>query len=309
MVIVFPKDGAGVASLDSVVDYVNRGLVQERSKLRVLSGAYNFKGIALSMNQVPTTAGELAIISLWAGKAYPSKPTDLLAEIPKSQSYLKLSDAPFLESDGTKLTVQRFQAILSSSVATQGILLAGPPRVVRNSPTSDTCSVFFNIWDSQQGLTTAQLIGRSLMVLGRAIYIRGSTPQIGSPQCDRCWKWSHVSRRCPSKGSVCPRCAGPHREEHHRVLAVCCKGNPKVNPPVQATPVDAPCPHTARCLNCGSSHPANSRRCIFFNHRFDGDWIRGRYAALQDPSQVSGRPSRRQRSNSPPQASGSGRVA
>ncbi|KXN86164.1 hypothetical protein AN958_10466, partial [Leucoagaricus sp. SymC.cos] len=95
----------------------------------------------------------------------------------------------------------------------------------------------------------------------------------GVPVCQRCWRWGHSTRTCKSQAPRCPHCAGPHSEANHRSLASCCRGNPTANPPVPATMEGAPCPHTARCVNCSGEHSASDCKCPYWWHRFDREWL------------------------------------
>jgi hypothetical protein len=119
----------------------------------------------------------------------------------------------------------------------------------------------------------------------------------GAALCTRCWKWGHPASACRALQTKCPICMGPHRKEHHRALAGCCKGNDRVVPPVPPTEEGEPCPHAARCLNCRGPHSADDRRCKFWRHRFDQEWIKARYDEVS-----AGRRSRSPPANRPAQA-------
>jgi hypothetical protein len=73
--------------------------------------------------------------------------------------------------------------------------------------------------------------------------------------------------------SGCARRGKKSRSDDHWVLAGCCKGNPKATPPVPPTPEGAPCPHVSRCPNCQKPHATDDRKCNFWRHRFDQEWI------------------------------------
>jgi hypothetical protein len=144
------------------------------------------------------------------------------------------------------------------------------------------------------------LIGRAVQ-FGRYVSpFRPARANPGSALCQRCWKWGHPDSACRAPQIRCPVCAGPHRKEHHRALAGCCKGNAKATPPVPPTAEGTACPHPARCVNCSKNHAADSRQCNFWRHRFDSDWIKARY------EEVRSRRSRSPTSNQP--ATGGGRA-
>jgi len=163
------------------------------------------------------------------------------------------------------------------------IRLAAPPRVIRDTARADSCSVFFDIWDSQTGSRAKYLAGRSLQIEGLSCYIRHALPHVGVPYCQCCCKWGHPTTACRSPRVVCPVCWGPHQHENHCSLAQCCKGNSNANPLIPPTPEDEACPHVSLCINCRSaSHPADSPKCRFWRHRFDAGWIVHQNQRLQD---------------------------
>ena len=66
----------------------------------------------------------------------------------------------------------------------------------------------------------------------------------GVAQCCNCWHWGHPTHTCHAQGAKCQKCNGPHRVENHRLLAWCCKANPKSNLSKKATVAGVLCPHT-----------------------------------------------------------------
>ena len=157
----------------------------------------------------------------------------------------------------------------------------GPPRVVRDSPKSTSCMVFFNIWDSQQGSQAKALIDRPITIMGYRCFIHAAHANPGVPICTRCHRWGHAVSSCWAPQHQCPACSSPHSIDEHRVAAGCCKGNPNVNPPVLPTPRNQPCPHSARCPNCRGHHLATAMACPFWRHRFDRNWIVAKYSKVR----------------------------
>ena len=172
------------------------------------------------------------------------------------------------------------------------VVLQTPARVVRDSPKSDTCTVYLNVADSVSGARAKGLVGKSVQFGQYASYFRAARANPGSPLCSRCWRWGHPASACRAPQLRCPICLGPHRKDHHRVLAGCCKGNAKATPPIPPTPEGSACPHVSRCPNCRKPHAADDRKCNFWRHRFDQEWIKARYDEV----------SARNRSRSPPHA-------
>jgi hypothetical protein len=223
------------------------------------------------MTRVPSPA-DIQLAQTIASSKIPDG-SKVACEVPSSRSFLRVLGVPFLTKDLPALTPDDARRSLSSSVYADHIQLAAPPRIVRDSKTSDTCTIFFDIWDSQTGSRMKAFVGRSVNIRGAACVFRPARVNVGVPFCQRCCLWGHSQDKCNSPRVVCPICMGPHREESHRSFAACCKGAPKANPPVPPTADGVSCPHPPRCINCGRSHAANSPKCQFWHHRFDRGWI------------------------------------
>jgi len=75
---------------------------------------------------------------------------------------------------------------------------------------------------------------------------------------------------------------GPHMADEHRWVAGCCKGNANAIPPIPPTDAEiTECPHKAHCVNCGGPHRADSRKCKFWDHWFEQQWINAKYAEVR----------------------------
>src|SRR5215813_2184058 len=125
--------------------------------------------------------------------------------------------------------------------------LAGPPRVVQDSSTSQTASAYFEVWDSQAGTRAQALIGCQLQWGLGVVTVRKATANPGTPLCQRCYRWGHIATQCKQRLPCCPRCSEPHFESEHHVFASCYRGHPRMNPPLIPTPEGYPCPHQPRC--------------------------------------------------------------
>ena len=140
------------------------------------------------------------------------------------------------------------------------------------SPSSDMSVIWIDIWDSQKGSKGKTLINRSFNFERHTATVRGTAMHPRVAQCRNCWRWGHPTHACRAQGAKCQKCGGPHRIENHRLLAWCCKANPKSNPPREATTDGVPCPHTFKCLNCKGDHSADDNKCPFWCHCFDKQW-------------------------------------
>ncbi|TEB25029.1 hypothetical protein FA13DRAFT_1796709 [Coprinellus micaceus] len=170
---------------------------------------------------------------------------------------------------------------LNKSPLAAHINVAAPLWLVKESEGSTTVNgdylstvitAYFNIWDTSTGARARCLHGKHIIALGRKCFIRGTTPQVSVPICQKCWKWGRENHHCA-------RCRQPHRTDEHRLHVSCCQGQPKNNPPIPPTPVTMPCPHKHRCLACRKEgHSVTDCECELWYAWFDRKKIESLYA-------------------------------
>ncbi|KAF9267612.1 hypothetical protein L218DRAFT_845202, partial [Marasmius fiardii PR-910] len=203
---------------------------------------------------------------------------------PASTSYLRILDVQYFKQPGNPTSVITAEEVREqfrhSPLQDDLLVLTGPPCIVRNSARSTTATVYFNVWDSQMGSRAKRLIDRQIHIFGRVCFIRSTTASPGVPMCTRCSRWGHSINACRAPLYRCPQCSGPHSNDEHRLVAGCCRGKPKANPPIPPTEVGKPCLHQPICPNCRGKHSAYSRECQFWRHRFDRTWIDAKYAEV-----------------------------
>src|SRR6267154_411362 len=277
------------ATFPGIVAQANRAL--DKSSLEVESVHFAYGGISLLTSRVPSPA-EIALLAGAVGiRLNLREPPS--ASLPRSRTFMKILDVPYYMQDdkGKTLSIDSafIRRILVVSHLAPHIDLANSPRIMRNARGSDTATVWFDIHDSQSGAARSALAGKSIQFGSHSCLIHGAKANPGSPLCQRCWRWGHSTRSCRVQTSSCPQCAGPHSEANHRSHAACCKEQPDATPPVAATPFGIPCPHESRCVNCHSLHAANDKKkCPFWRHRFDREWISRRYSAVSAGSKPEG---------------------
>ena len=283
LITMQPPPVAGVDP-SSLLTEVKRTLSLHHSTLEAQSVSEAYGGFSVAMDRVATDA-ELGFIREGTRAAFPSA-TRVEAALPSSTSYIKLVDVPYFIGENTVITPEVVVSRLSGAGLSSLAVLSTPPRVVRDSRMSDTATVYLNIADSVSGARSKALLGRSVQ-FGRFVCpFRAARANPGAALCTRCWRWGHPSQQCRAPQIRCPACSGPHRKEHHRTLAGCCKGNANATPPVPPTAPGEPCPHPFRCPNCHKGHAADDRRCNFWRHRFDQEWIKARYAEVRAASRT-----------------------
>jgi hypothetical protein len=90
-----------------------------------------------------------------------SSPTQ--ASLPRSQSYLKIVDVPYFVPDTTfPVKPAYILEVMCALPMTTSFDLVGTPQVMRNSPSANTATVWFNLWDSQLGANAKALINKAL---------------------------------------------------------------------------------------------------------------------------------------------------
>ena len=99
-------------------------------------------------------------------------------------------------------------------------------------------------------------------------------------QCKNCWKWGHLAGVCRIQDLKCAKYNGPYLTDNHHNFTWCCKANNKLNSPRLETKKSEPCPHLFKCLNCKSSHVADSIECLFWKHCFNKKWYSKEYTKL-----------------------------
>ena len=75
-------------------------------------------------------------------------------------------------------------------------------------------------------------------------------------QCRKCWKFGHISHRCPSSQPVCPFCPLTHTKAEHRCPKPACPRGGNLRPILGCCPSSVAC-----CPNCQEEHSACSRDC------------------------------------------------
>src|SRR5262249_722784 len=153
--------------------------------------------------------------------------------LPSSKSCLVVYDIPWYMPNSTEpITTNYIETVMrqSSHEGFRGLLSA--PRIVHNGRSLDTARVYFDISDTQSGVMAKKMVNRYLAVGPAACRIMPAPIRVGTPLCDRCWKWGHTSLQCRKLSATCAHCGGPHELKNHREFAVCCRPQPKNKPPI-----------------------------------------------------------------------------
>jgi hypothetical protein len=133
-----------------VMSIVNHGLEQNKSKLciEVVTGASRVSGFTLITIGVVNTR-DLEILKIYVGHML-NTTQDFDLGIPQSKLYLKIVHVLFLLNNAP-ITPELVAEAMKCHELADNIVLAGHPRIARNTKDSDSCTVWFDLWDSQNG--------------------------------------------------------------------------------------------------------------------------------------------------------------
>ena len=121
----------------------------------------SYGGLCLSTTSVPPPS-DLSRMETFVCTLIP-KGSSVRCKVPSLRSFCKLIGVPFL-CGGNPINSKNASFILASSVYKDSIRLATPPRIVCDSRQADTCTIYFNIWDSQTGSQMKSFVDHSLNV-------------------------------------------------------------------------------------------------------------------------------------------------
>ena len=210
-----------VWKVDKVTNQINDLLVKSKQTVRVSSVSETRGALALETTTVPDAADLKVFESLFAN-AQKAPDGKLRCEVPTSKSCLKICDFPYhglkpTRGDHGQLLpvpgMTLYEILMKSPLGGSIHLYEGhPPRLSRNSRTSDLGMMWFDIHDSRSGLSMKNLVRKSFMYGRHRLVIAPAEKCVGLAQCTRCWQFGHRSdaRVCPFKTALCPLCSGPH---------------------------------------------------------------------------------------------------
>jgi hypothetical protein len=270
-----------------VMDIVNHGLEQNKSKLHieVITGASRVSGFTLITIGVMNTC-DLEILKLYVGCAL-NTTQDFDLGIPQSKSYFKTVHVPFFLNNAP-ITPKLVAEAMKRHELVNNFVLANLPRITRNIKDSNSCTVWFDLWDSQNGKQAVPLVNYCINIRGWTSTIRATSMHPSVPQCHNCWHWEYPTHKCYAHVLRCPKCRGAHQLENHRSHGSYCKAHPKMNPPQEATAPGDPCTHTFKYLNCKGDHQADDYKYPYFRSHFDRDWHKCKAAEERNQHMLQG---------------------
>jgi len=274
VIIPMSQDNSNIVTshADEYIFNINRLLKSTKSNVTADFIRSDGTGIIVTTNQVASASDMNIMENYIKGSTNVNTNEVSSPRLPQSKSYLKILGIPYLTNNNTPITRNQIEEVIKRVHLFNDVTLASSPRIIKASPKSDMAVIWIDIWDSQNGAIGKNLINRCFNIGKHIATIRGTNMNPGVPQCKNCWKWGHTTFACRSHGSKCLKCNGPHKVEHHRDLAWCCKANFKTNPPRLETKAGEPCPHSFKCINCKGEHSADDTKCPFWRNRFNREW-------------------------------------
>jgi hypothetical protein len=148
-----------------VMGVINRGLDQNKSKLCIeaITNASRVSGFTLVTIGVANNC-DLEILKLYVGRVL-NTTQDFDLGVPQSKSYLKIVHIPFFINNEPIKPEFVVEAIKHHELS-GNFILAGPPRVTRNTRDSDSCTVWFDLWDSQNSKWAVPLVNCRINIRG-----------------------------------------------------------------------------------------------------------------------------------------------
>ena len=194
------------------------------------------------------------------------------SHLSQSKLFLKILGFPYyLENTNKAISPDIILGVLKELHIFNNIALASKPRII-TSPNSNSAVIWINIWDSQFESKAKSISNHHFNIEWFIATICGTSTNPGVSQCKNCWRWGHSTFGCWSHVSRCVKCNGPHKTEHHRERAWCCKENTNVNLPRLVTKEGKLCPCSFKCVNCKDNHQVDSYTCPYWCNCFNKIW-------------------------------------
>jgi hypothetical protein len=148
-----------------VMGIINRGLEQNKSKLCIeaIMNASRVSSFTLVTIGVANNR-DLKILKLYVGCTLNTTQNFDLG-VPQSKSYLKIVHIPFFINNEPIKPEFVVEAMKCHELA-DNFIFAGPPQIARNTRDSDSCTVWFYLWDLQNSKWAVPLVNRRINIEG-----------------------------------------------------------------------------------------------------------------------------------------------
>ena len=115
-------------------------------------------GVSIATNNVPAPS-DLSIIEKYIKLINGINNDKVLSScLPQFKSYLKITDIPYIQPNGNKLTYEDIVNLINHTSLFENISLVLKPRVIKALLKSDITIVWLDIWNSQNSSKAKLLI-------------------------------------------------------------------------------------------------------------------------------------------------------
>jgi len=219
--------------------------VNDRGSVSLLGTDLQTPAFAYTPNFAPLTTR--------LNKAFPvaNSPWVLFKPAP-NETPLSIHSIPlaFLPSDDDQLFPSLHESIRNArGVSILSARYLNPDLVSRNEKTATSVVVSVTAPNALALLPSVNLFSRNRRV-------EQMFPSSRNSQCRKCWKFGHISHRCPSSLPVCPICSLAHTKAEHRCPNPSCPKGGTLQLILNCCPSSVAC-----CPNCQEEHSARSTDC------------------------------------------------
>jgi hypothetical protein len=180
-VLVTIRPAQGTPNPEHLLKIVRSQLTLHHSSLVVESAVVSRDGYSVVMSTVASDSDLLQIRGV-ARICHPDA-DHVNAALPTSTLYLKLVNVPFFTVGDTRITPDGVMLQIGKSGFASLVVLQTPAWVVRDSPKSDTCTVYLNVADSVSGARAKGLVRKTVQFGQYTSYFRAARANPGSLLC------------------------------------------------------------------------------------------------------------------------------
>ena len=167
------------------ISNVNKCLKNSKSNIFADFIRFNVNGIIITTNK-PANDLDLSTIEKYLKSIQNVNPDSIKSpRLPKSKSYMKIIGLLYSSELGV-MSPDIIKDVLKDSHLFKDATLASKPYIIKASPKLDKAVVWVDIWDSQSGSCTKNIINRRFNVQQFIVTVRRTNMNPGVPQCKNC---------------------------------------------------------------------------------------------------------------------------
>ncbi|CAA7267371.1 unnamed protein product [Cyclocybe aegerita] len=165
----FPMGLMKTSTHQSVPSFTSEGPTQKQVLV-------SFGGTPPDLTKFFTESAVTSIVRAYDGLSLVTPAVASLSDLDILRNFIRESLPMGTPFEGLKITQEALEKALHTSVHAEVFAyLSTKPRIDRNSAHSTSCTVYCNIWDSQQGTHTKKALGQPIFLAGWSCAIRPAT--------------------------------------------------------------------------------------------------------------------------------------